>query len=137
MCPIRIYSEKIDFEVKGEFHVVDLTSKVESAVECSGIKEGVVFVSTGHTTGTIVLNEYEREVLEDLKKFLRRFILSDGEYTHNENGFAHLRSIFLLSSKVIPIHAGRLGLGRWQILYWVEMDRHNRKRIVEATVIGE
>ena len=137
MCPIRIYSERIDFEVKGEFHVVDLTSKVESVVERSGINEGVVFVSTGHTTGIIVLNEYEGGVLEDLVGFLRRFIPSDGEYAHSENGFAHLRSIFFMSSRIIPIHVGRLSLGRWQNLYWVEMDRHARKRIVEATIIGE
>lgn len=117
--------------------MVDLTPRVEAAVKRSGIKEGIAFVSSEHTTGALILNEYEELLLEDLKTLLRRLAPSDGDYMHRENGFAHLRSMLLSPDKTIPVHAGRLGLGRWQSLYWVEMDKLSRRRIIEATVIGE
>ncbi len=53
------------------------------------------------------------------------------------NADAHLRSMLFTPSRVIPVHDGRLGLGTWQSLYWVEAERRPRRRRVEVTVIGE
>ncbi len=137
MRPVRIYSEEIEFNVKGEFDIIDLTSKVNIAVMHFGIKEGVAIISSKHTTGIIILNEYETRIFDDLKNLLRKLIPSDKEYEHRENGFAHLRSILLMSSKIVPVHAGELSLGVWQSLYWLEADRQSRNRLIEVTVIGE
>jgi len=134
---MRVYTDKFEFETRHEFDVVDLTSRVEGAVDRSGIQEGIAVVYAGHATGVIVLNEYEPRLLEDLKDFLRELAPADGGYHHPANAHAHLRSMILTPSRVVPVHGGRLGLGTWQSLYWVEAERHPRRRRVEVTVMGE
>ena len=132
-----ISSSYFDFETRGEFDVVDLTAKVEELVRNSGVQEGLAVVYAGHSTGVIVLNEYDDTLIEDLKGFLRKNLPSDGSYRHPVNAHAHLRSMLLTPSRVVPVHGGRLGLGTWQSLYWVEVERRPRRRRVEVTVVGE
>jgi thiamine phosphate synthase YjbQ (UPF0047 family) len=109
-----VFSDKLKFDTRGEFDIIDLTAWAEDAVKLSTIEEGISVVYAGHATGIIVLNEYEPD-----------------------NAAAHLRSMFLTPSRVIPVHRGSLGLGTWQRLYWVEAERRPRRRIVEITIIGE
>lgn len=134
---MRVYSNRFEFETRGEFDIVDLTSEVGSSVERSGIIEGIATVYSGHSTGAIILNEDDPALQEDLKNFLRGLVLTDGNYQHPENAFAHLHSILIWEIRVIPIHGGRLGLGRWQSLYWVETERCPRQRTIDVTVMGE
>jgi len=134
---MKVYTDRVEFDTTGEFDVVDLTTRVETAVEGSGVGEGIAVVYAGHATGVIVLNEYEPSLLEDLKEFLRSLVPADGGYRHPANAYAHLRSMLMTPSRVVPVHGGRLGLGTWQSLYWVEVERRPRRRRVEVTVIGE
>jgi secondary thiamine-phosphate synthase enzyme len=134
---MAVYTSGFCFDTQGEFDVVDLTGRVEEAVRGSGINEGMVFVFAGHATGVLILNEYDRALLEDLKGFLRRLLPAEGDYRHPGNAHAHLRSMLFTPSRVLPVHGGRLGLGTWQSLYWVEAERRSRRRRVEVIVIGE
>lgn len=135
--PVKVYTDRFEFETRQEFDIVDLTARIESVVERSGVREGISVIFAGHATGVIILNEYEPALLEDLKEFLRKLIPLDGGYRHPANAHAHLRSMFLTPSKVVPVHGGRLGLGTWQSLYWVEVERRPRRRRVQVTVLGE
>jgi secondary thiamine-phosphate synthase enzyme len=134
---MKVYSENVEFETHGEFDVRDITPWIQGVVRRSGVKEGLLLVYAGHATGVIILNEYDPSLIEDLKTLLRRLTPTEADYQHPLNAFAHLRSILMEPSKVIPIHGGRLGLGRWQRLYWVEAETRPRRRRVEATAIGE
>jgi len=134
---MKVHTDGMEFETRGEFDVVDLTARVETIVRGSGIGEGIAVVYAGHATGVIVLNEYEPSLLEDLKELLRDLVPTKGDYSHPVNAHAHLRSMLLTPSRVIPVHGGRLGLGTWQSLYWVEVERRPRRRKVEVTIIGE
>lgn len=134
---MNVYADRFEFDTSGEFDVVDMTARVEATVERSGVQEGIAVVYAGHATGVIVLNEYEPRLLEDLKELLGALVPVDDGYRHPANAHAHLRSMLLTPSRVVPVHGGRLGLGMWQSLYWVEVDRRPRRRTVEVTVIGE
>jgi len=134
---MKVYTDQFEFDTRREFDIVDLTSRVEAAVKRSGVREGIAVVFAGHATGVIVLNEYEPDLLEDLRDFLKGLAPSDGVYRHPANAHAHLRSMLLTPSRVVPVHGGSLGLGTWQSLYWVEVERRPRRRRVEVTVIGE
>ncbi len=134
---MAVYTTDFQFETQGEFDIVDLTAKVEEVVRGSGINEGMALIFAGHATGVLVLNEYDRALMEDLKGFMRRILPADGDYRHPGNAHAHLRSMLLTPSRAVPVHDGRLGLGTWQSLYWVEAEKRPRRRRVEVTVIGE
>jgi secondary thiamine-phosphate synthase enzyme len=134
---MAVYSMDFQFDTRGEFDIVDLTARVEEVVRGSGVNEGMALVFAGHATGVLVLNEYDRALMEDLKGFLRRLLPAEGDYRHPGNAHAHLRSMLFTPSRAVPIHDGRLGLGTWQSLYWVEVERRPRRRRVEVTVVGE
>ncbi|TRO48887.1 YjbQ family protein [Candidatus Bathyarchaeota archaeon] len=132
-----VNSGYFEFETRGEFDVVDITGRVEEVVRGSGIGEGIALVYAGHATGIIILNEYDHALLEDLRSFMRDTFPAGEDYRHPGNAEAHLRSMVFTPSRVIPVHGGRLGLGTWQSLYWVEAERRPRRRRVEVTVVGE
>ena len=134
---LTVFSSSFDFETRGEFDVVDLTSRVEEKVRDSGIKDGIAVVYAGHATGVIILNEHDRALQEDLKAFMRRLTPAEGGYRHPGNAASHLRSMLFTPSRVVPVYGGSLGLGTWQSLYWVEAEGRPRRRRVEITVIGE
>jgi secondary thiamine-phosphate synthase enzyme len=135
--PLTVHTGGFKFETQGEFDVVDITRRVERVVAESGVRAGIALVYAGHATGVIVLNEHEAALLEDLRDFLRGLAPSDGDYHHHGNAHAHLRSMLLEPSKVVPVVGGRLGLGTWQSLYWVEVETRPRRRRVDVTVLGE
>ena len=134
---MAVYTASFDFETRGEFDVVDLTPRVGKAVRDSGVSEGLAVVYAGHSTGVLVLNELDHALIEDLKEFMRRLFPAESGYRHPVNADAHLRSMLFTPSRVVPVHDGRLGLGTWQSLYWVEAERRPRRRRVEVTVVGE
>jgi secondary thiamine-phosphate synthase enzyme len=134
---LAVYTSEFTFKTGGEFDIVDITGDVSVAVSESGIKEGIAVVFAGHATGIIVLNEYEGALLEDLKEFISNLFPPSQGYHHPVNADAHLRSMLFTPSRVVPVHNGRLSLGTWQSLYWVEAERRPRRRRVEVTVVGE
>ena len=134
---MTVFTTSFVFETRGEFDVVDLTRDAEEAVRDSGVSEGIAVIYAGHATGVIILNEYDHALLEDLKELMKRLTPSGGDYRHPGNASSHLCSMLFTPSRVIPVHDGRLGLGTWQSLYWVEAETRPRRRRVEITIIGE
>jgi len=99
--------------------------------------QGMVFVFSPHATGAIILNENDQPLLDDFKDLLERLIPKSGSYRHPINAHSHLRSIFMEPSKAIPVKDGRLALGTWQSIIWVEVDTRPRTRTVMVTVLGD
>ena len=134
---MKIYSETVRFSTRGEIEFVDLTSKVEEVVEKSGIKNGIVHVFAPHATGIIILTENEPGLLNDIKNFLERIIPKIGSYRHPSNAHSHIRSMLLPPDKTLPLINGRMALGTWQSIIFVETDVYPRQRSVIIQVIGE
>jgi len=131
-----VFSDSFTFSTRGEFDFVDLSKKVDDIVSRSGIGEGIALVFAGHATGVIVITEYESRLRQDIQELLERFIHADRGYHHPCNAFAHLRSMFLTPSKVVPVRKGKLAMGTWQSIFWVEAETRSRTRKVEVYVIG-
>lgn len=133
---MKTFRDSFEFDTEGEFDFVDLSSKVDRVVRKSGIKEGIALVFAGHATGVIIITEYESRLLRDIREFLGKLIPSQDRYHHPGNAFAHLRSMFLTPSKVVPVSDGRLVLGTWQSIFWVEAERRSRHRRIDVYIIG-
>jgi len=134
---MKVYSETIRFSTRGEIEFVDLTSKVEDIVEKAGIKNGIVHIFAPHATGIIILTENEPGLLTDIKNFLERIIPKIGSYRHPSNAHSHIRSMLLPPDKTLPIVNGRVALGTWQSILFVETDVYPRQRTIIIQVIGE
>jgi len=137
MTEMKIFNESLTFPTKGEIDFIDLTNKVEDVVRKSGIKNGLVHVFAPHATGILILTEYEPSLANDIKNVLERLIPKRAAYQHPSNAHSHLRSMLLCPDRTLPVIDGRVVLGTWQSLVFVETDVHPRHRTVVIQVIGE
>lgn len=127
---------------RGLCDVIDITDQVEASVAQSGVSAGVVNVSgLGSTLGLTTI-EFESGAVLDLKKALSQIAPMNEDYAHNarwgdHNGYAHLRSALMGTSKSYPIKNGRLHLGTWQQIVLCDFDERPRDRELTVTVLGE
>lgn len=134
---MKVFNESFRFSTRGEIDFVDLTDKVRDIVEKSGVKNGLAHVFAPHATGILILTEYEPSLMADLKDALERLIPRRASYRHPSNAHSHLRSVFLCPDRTLPVIDGRVVLGTWQSLVFVETDVYPRQRTVVVQVVGE
>ena len=103
---------------------VDITERVKSAVQDSGVVEGICTVYTPHTTTAITINEAaDPNVAADLVEALERIVPDGVAWSHLEgNSPAHLKASLLGASVQVLIRDGQLQLGRWQGIFFCEFD---------------
>ena len=118
---------------RGKFS--DITDEVEAFVKKSGIDFGIAHVFVQHTTCSIVIQENETMLKEDIRQMLDR-VVERPIYYHPSNARSHLKSAITGSSVTIPVSMGSLGLGTWQRILLLEFDRSGRRDVV-ITVVGE
>ena len=127
---------------------VDVTDRLHAAVTDSGIEIGLLNVQTTHTTTAIVVNEGEPRLHDDFHAALARLAPLGVAYRHDDlarrpdvspdeprNGHAHCRALLLAPAVCLNIIHSRLGLGRWQRVFVVELDGP-REREVSVVAIG-
>jgi len=118
---------------------VDITDEVLRAVRESGIRNGILIVQLPHATASLVLNEDEEGIKQDLLNKLEELVPSEGGYLHDridDNAHAHLKSAIIGSSRVLPIIDGRVIRGTWQNFLVLEEDGP-RTRTAVIFIMGE
>ena len=133
----KVFNQSIEFSTKGEIDFIDLTKRVQEEVTKSQVKNGIAHIFAPHATGIIVLTEFDWNLLEDIKVILEKLIPKRTSYSHPSNAHSHLRSMFLPPDKTLPVIDGKLVLGTWQSLLFVDTDVHPRRRTVMIQVLGE
>ena len=134
---MRIVNESLTFSTKGEIDFIDLTDRVQEIVKSAGINDGLAHVFAPHATGIIVLTEHEPSLLNDIRNVLEKLVPKRSAYQHPSNAHSHLRSMLFPPDRTLPIVDGRVVLGTWQSLLFIETDVYPRRRTVVVQVIGE
>ena len=135
--------ETFEIKTKAYCDVINITPQVQSAVERSGLKDGIVNVHIAGSTGAISTTEYEPGIVKhDIKDLLEKLIPYDKNYAHHKtwhdhNGAGHLRSFLLKTSQTFPFKNKKLILGSWQNVIFVENDEKPRHRKIYCSIIGE
>jgi len=137
-----IHSETISLSTKGFSDILDITHHVDGIVGRSGIENGLVTVFCSGSTGAITTIEYESGVLRDLQKAIEKIAPSNIPYEHDKrwgdgNGFSHVRAALMKPSLTIPLMQGKLTLGTWQQIVFIDFDNRKRNRNILVHVIGE
>ena len=123
--------------------IIDITAEVSEAVVSAALDAGQITVISQHTTAFININEKEDRLLEDMESFLKRFAPRDGNYQHNinpidgrDNAHSHLLGLLMNSSETIPFSKGKLLLGQWQSIFFVELDGPRKERNILLQISG-
>ncbi|MGZ3559607.1 MAG: secondary thiamine-phosphate synthase enzyme YjbQ [Thermodesulfobacteriota bacterium] len=137
-----IHSETISLSTKGFGDILDITHHVDAMIDRSRIENGLVTVFCPGSTGAVTTIEYESGVLRDLQRAIEKIVPSDIPYEHDRrwgdgNGFSHVRAALMKPSLSIPMVKGRLALGTWQQIVFIDFDNRKRERNILIQVIGE
>ncbi len=128
-------------EIKTTAHegLYDITPQVEQKVRESGVINGIVNVyAQGATAGIMIQENWDDSVQSDVISLLRKLI-PNGVWQHDHqdgNGDAHLKSGIVGPSETIPIINGKMGLSRWQNIFFCEFDGPRKSRTIAVTVLS-
>ena len=133
-------TEYLWFNTKTHREYINVTQTVQSIVDKSGVREGLVLVSAMHITAGVYINDAEDGLIRDIDEWLEGVAPFRHDYRHHRtgetNGDSHLKSLLIGHEVIVPITDGRLDLGPWQQIYYAEFDGQRRKRVI-VKVLGE
>ncbi len=137
-----VITHEFNLSCQGYCDIRNITEAVTGAVRSSGLKNGTATVFTPSATSAITTVEYEDGMLADFEAFFERVASQTWEYKHNErwhdgNGFSHVRAALLGPSLTLPVIDGRLTLGQWQEIAFLDFDNRNRSRRIIVQMVGE
>ena len=150
---MRFLFENHNFSTAECGQFVDMTDDLRDLVGRSEVRDGMALVYSPHTTCAILINEREAGFVGDFNSLMESLVPLDGSYRHDDleartenldddpheipNGHAHCRHALIGSaSQAIPIVDGELMLGRWQRVFFLELDRPRDRRVL-MQVMGE
>jgi thiamine phosphate synthase YjbQ (UPF0047 family) len=146
----------LTFTTKRRREFIRITSDVQDAVNRSGVREGMALVSAMHITAGVWVNDDEPGIQADALEWLDKLAPpswkeplnevaeglrpDDGDYRHHcsgeDNGDAHLKNMLVHHQVTVPVTNGRLDLGPWQEVFYMEFDGLRPKRLI-IKVMGE
>jgi secondary thiamine-phosphate synthase enzyme len=132
----------IQLSTRGNADIHDITDHVARAVFKTGLQNGIVTVFCPSSTSALTTIEYESGCLSDLRRLFDEIVDPGREYAHNArwhdgNGHSHVRAALLGPSLTVPFVGGRLALGTWQQIIYVDFDTRPRQRELVVQVMGE
>jgi len=139
-----VRGETLAVSTSDRIELVDLTARVMDLVKDAGVREGVVSLWSMHTTCALFINEAQRALHADIKRFLEQVVTRDSDWMHNDpnhsdcdrmNADSHLRAMLLGHSLTLQISGGEIVLGQWQRLLMAELDGP-RERSIRVQMMG-
>lgn len=136
---MKTYTKYLTFNTKNRKDLIKITQDVEQAVKESTVQEGLCLVSAMHLTASIIIQDDEEGLHEDIWKWLDTLAPFKPDYNHHktgeDNADAHLKNLLTHLQVVLPITNGRLDLGPWQEIFYAEYDGQRPKRVI-IKIIG-
>lgn len=140
----KVASTTLAITTKERVELKTITEQIAEFVSHAPVRDGVVQISSLHTTAGIMLNEIQDALQADIKDLFGKVVPHGVYYKHNDplfsdcdrqNADAHLRAIVVGPSLSIPIENGKLKLGTWQQVLFTEFDGPNNRK-VHVQVMG-
>ena len=139
---MKSFKKELWFNAPERVAFINITNQVEDALDESGIKEGLCLINAMHITASVFINDNERGLHEDYKRWLEELAPHEpiSQYLHNrtgeDNGDAHLKRQIMGREVVVAVTAGRLDFGPWEQIFYGEFDGRRSKRVL-IKIIGE
>jgi secondary thiamine-phosphate synthase enzyme len=139
---MKSYRKELWFNVRKRREFINITPQVNTCLEESGVKEGLVLVNAMHITASVFINDDESGLHQDYEEWLEKLAPHEpiSQYRHNntgeDNGDAHLKRQVMGREVVVAITGGKLDFGPWEQIFYGEFDGRRRKRVL-VKIMGE
>ena len=137
-----VITQEVHLDTQGHCDIQDITAHVARAARDSGLQAGTVTVFCPGATGGLTTIEYESGALADLREVFDEIAPPDRDYRHHlrwgdDNGHSHVRAALVGPSLTVPFVDGRLTLGTWQQIVFLDFDTGPRSRRLIVQMMGE
>lgn len=139
---MKSFRKELWFNTKTRRDYINISSDVQTAINESGIKEGLCLVNAMHISASVYINDDEPGLLGDYDKWLEKLAPHEPvkQYRHNDTGEdnadAHLKRQIMGREAVVAVTNGRLDFGPWEQIFYGEFDGRRKKRVL-VKIIGE
>ncbi|MEW8506836.1 MAG: secondary thiamine-phosphate synthase enzyme YjbQ [Candidatus Thiodiazotropha sp.] len=136
------YYKELEISTRDSFEVVDITENVKALLADSGLLQGMVTLTSLHTTCALSVNENEERLFEDIRNFFLSAAPPGEAYKHDDlhlrvnippdepkNAHSHLIAMMIGNGEVVSIANGELVLGQYQSILLLEMDGPRERRV--------
>jgi secondary thiamine-phosphate synthase enzyme len=121
----------IDVQTREREQLIDVTDEIQAEVSAARVTSGVVWLHVPHTTAAITIQENaDPDLRQDYLEHLAKLVPQPG-FRHSEgNADAHIKSSLIGTTQPVLVEDGKLVLGRWQAVYFVELDGPRRRQLL-------
>ncbi len=139
---MKHYREELWFNTETRRAYINITHKVQAAIDKSQIREGLCLVNAMHISASVYINDDESGLLHDYDVWLEKLAphAPISQYRHNDTGEdnadAHLKRQVMGREVVVAITNGKLDFGPWEQIFYGEFDGCRKKRVL-IKIIGE
>jgi secondary thiamine-phosphate synthase enzyme len=139
---MKSFRKELWFNIPTRRAFVNITRDIKTAIDESGIREGICLVNAMHITASVFINDDESGLHRDYEEWLEGLAPHEpvNKYQHNrtgeDNADAHLKRQVMGREVVIAITEGELDFGPWEQVFYGEFDGRRRKRVL-IKIIGE
>ncbi len=141
---MKVMTRTLRLATTEPIQLLDITADVDGLFQSVGLRDGLLTLMSPHTTAHINLNEHEPQLQQDMLDFLTRLVARDGDYRHNRtpvdgrnNAHSHLMGLLMNATETVPFADGKLLLGGWQSVFFVELDGPRAQRQVHLQFLGQ
>ena len=138
---MKSFRKELWFNIPNRRGLVNITRDVQTAIDESGVKEGLVLVNAMNITASVFINDDESGLHRDYERWLEKLAPEKpySQYDHNgfeDNADAHLKRTIMGREVVCAITNGRLDFGTWEQIFYYELDgKRNKHALIK--IIGE
>jgi secondary thiamine-phosphate synthase enzyme len=137
---MKMFQKAISVQTHEPNEFINITSEIQKVVNESKIKNGMVFANSLHDTASIIIQEDDSTIYEDMFNMFGRILPLKVKYSHdyegNVNAIAHQKCSLLGTSVNLPLENGKIVLGTWQQIIFIEFLEPRQRKVV-VTIIGE
>ena len=137
---MKPYQDSIRVDTKKANDFIKITEEVQEIVNKSKITNGMVFVNSLHTTTAVIIQENDPTIFKDMFDLFEGILPIKGKYEHMEEGpinaVAHQKQNILGNSVTAPLKDGKLVLGSWQDIFFLEFFKPRQREAV-VIVLGD
>ena len=138
---MTVKTKYIELKTRGNADILDITQEVTKMVAETRLNAGIITLFSPSATSAITTIEYESGCLTDLRRLFDEIVDPARHYDHNArwgdgNGHSHVRAALLGPSLTVPFVDGRLTLGTWQQIIFIDFDNRGRQRRLVAQILG-
>jgi secondary thiamine-phosphate synthase enzyme len=138
---MKSFRRELTFHTPTRRAIINITDRVQAAIDESGVKEGLVLVNAMNITASVFINDDESGLHHDYEVWLENLAPEKphSQYRHNgyeDNADAHLKRQVMGRESVVAITDGRLDFGTWEQIFYYEFDGKRNKRVL-IKIIGQ